>query len=74
MVREEIGVWVGRVAGWFEGEREQVQCAMGVGASTLGADVRMKLTFGCAIGAATLGTDGRVKLTFLGVWLSPLEI
>ncbi len=43
---------------------------MGVGASTLGADVRVKLTFNCAMGAATLGTDGRVKLTFLGVWLT----
>ena len=43
---------------------------MGVGASTLGADVRVKLTFGCVMGAATLGTDGRVKLTFLCVRLT----
>ncbi len=49
------------------GEREQVQCAMEVGATTLRADVRVKLIFGCVMKAATLGTDGRVKLTFLGV-------
>ena len=41
---------------------------MGVGVSTLGAGVRVKLTFGCAMGAATLGAGGRLKLTLLGVW------
>ena len=41
---------------------------MGVGDSTLGAGVRVKLTFGCAMGAATLGAGGRLKLTLLGVW------
>jgi hypothetical protein len=70
LVRQEIGVWAGQVAGGFEGEWERVQGAMGAEASTLGADVRVKLTFGCAMRAATLGTDGRVKLTFLGISLT----
>ncbi len=43
---------------------------MGVGASTLGAGVRVKLTFGCVMGAATLGAGGRLKLTLLGMWLT----
>ena len=67
---EEIGAWAGRDAGGVWGERERVQCAMGVEASTLGADVRVKLTFGCAMGATTHGADGRLKLTLLGVWLT----
>ncbi len=69
-MREEIGAWAGQDAGGVGGDREQVRCAMGVGASTLGADVRVKLTFGCAMGAATLGAGGRLKLTLLGVWLT----
>ncbi len=52
------------------GDWEQVQCAMGVGVSTLGAGVRVKLTFGDAMGAATLGAGRRLKLTLLGVWLT----
>jgi hypothetical protein len=43
---------------------------MGVGASTLGAGMRVKLTFGCAMGAATLGAGGKLNLTLLGVWLT----
>ncbi len=38
--------------------REQVQCAMEVGASTLGDAARVNLTLGCAIGDATLGDVG----------------
>ena len=67
-MRAEIGPWAGWDAGGVGGDREQVRCAMGVGASTLGADVRVKLTLGCAMGAATLGAGGRLKLTLLGVW------
>ncbi len=69
-MREEIGTWAGWDAGGVGGDREQVRCAMGVGASTLGADVRVKLTFGCAMGAATLGAGRRLKLTLVGVWLA----
>jgi hypothetical protein len=43
---------------------------MGVGVSTLGAGMRVKLTFGCAMGAATLEAGRRLKLTLLGVWLT----
>ena len=59
-----MGCWWSRGVGGGAGA---VKCAMEVGASTLGDDVRVKLTFGCAIGAITLGTEGRVKLTLLGV-------
>ncbi len=69
-MREEIGVWAGWDAGGLGWDREQARCAMGVEASTLGANVRVKLTFGCAMGAATLGAGGRLKLTLLGVWLT----
>jgi hypothetical protein len=39
--------------------REQVRCAMEVGASTLGVAVRVNLSFGCTMGDATLGDVGR---------------
>jgi hypothetical protein len=38
--------------------QEQVQCAMEVGAFTLGVAVRVNLTFGCAVGEATHGNVG----------------
>jgi hypothetical protein len=38
--------------------QEQVQCTMGVGASTLGDVARVNLTAGCAMGDATLGDVG----------------
>ncbi len=40
--------------------REQVQCAMEVGASTLGDAARVNLTLGCRMGDATLGDVGRI--------------
>ncbi len=69
-MREEIDAWAGRDVGGVGGDQERVQCAMGVGAATLGSGVRVKLTFGCAMGAATLGAGGSLKLTLLGVWLT----
>ncbi len=38
--------------------QEQVQCAMEVGASTLGDAARVNLTLGCGKGYATLGDVG----------------
>jgi hypothetical protein len=38
--------------------QEQVQCAMDVGASTLGDAARVNLTVDCAMGDATLGDVG----------------
>jgi hypothetical protein len=38
--------------------REQVQCTMGVGASTLGDAARVNLTLGCVMGDATRGYVG----------------
>jgi hypothetical protein len=75
LVREETGVQTGGVAGGAIGSaemQEHERCAMEVGASTLGAAVRVNLTFGCAMDDATLGDVGRLKLTFLGV-TTPLE-
>ncbi len=69
-MREEIGAWAGRDVGGVGRDQEQVRSAMGVGVSTLGAGVRVKLTFGCAMGAATLRAGRRVKSTILGVWLT----
>ncbi len=69
-MKEETGVQTGGVALGAIGSaavQEHVQCAMEVGASPLGAAVRMNLTFGCAIGDAILRDVGRLKLTFLGV-------
>ncbi len=68
LLRDFFGRWVGGDACGVGGEWERVQCAMGVGVSTLGAGVRVKLTFGCVMRAATLGAGRRLKLTLLGVW------
>ena len=38
--------------------QEQVQCAMEVGASTLGDAARVNLTLGCVMGDANLGDRG----------------
>ncbi len=40
--------------------REQVQCSMEVGASTLGDAARVNLTLGCAMVDATLGDVGHI--------------
>ncbi len=39
--------------------QEQLQCAMEVGASTLGDAARVNLTVGCAMGDATFGNVRR---------------
>ncbi len=39
--------------------QEKVQCAMGVGACTLGDAARVNLALGCAMGDAILGDVGR---------------
>ncbi len=69
-MQEEIGVNIGRVAGGAMDSaavQERVQCAIEVGASILGAAMRVNLTFGCAMGGPTLRDVGRLKLTFLGL-------
>jgi hypothetical protein len=38
--------------------QEHVQCAIRVGASTLGVAMKVNLTFSCAMGDATLGDVG----------------
>jgi hypothetical protein len=43
---------------WSAAVQEQVQCAIEMGASTLGVAARVNLTFGCAVGDATLGDVG----------------
>jgi hypothetical protein len=70
LVREEICMQTRGVAGGTMGSaavREHVHSAMEVGATTLGAVVRVNWSFCCAMGDTTLGDLGLVKLTFLGV-------
>jgi hypothetical protein len=65
LVRKEIGERMGGVASGamgLTGVQECVRCAIEVGASTLGAEGRMNLSFGCAIGAATVGVHVGAKV------------
>ncbi len=56
-------MWAGWDAGGVGGDRERVRCAMGVGASTLGAGVRVKLTL-WGVGLTLGDRGGRDGLRF----------